>query len=191
MSLLSYLIYQGVQNLPIVALWCSVCHFLIQDMVTVNHAAAQPSNPNMTVFSTASENVACSRNVLALSHTNDLFLRKSSGISVQLEQKIKCVQINFLPMKSQNIYIYIQTDPLLSKGRCLILNQRSLKSFYVTVKSPDFALQEYSAVLLKCLMWQRIFVTNCNIFLYLRETFGQWYLWLRCVRFNRSMYCIL
>lgn len=89
-------------------------------------------------------------------------------------------------------YIHVQADPLLSEWRCLFLNQRSLKSFkVVTVKSPDFALREYSTVLLKCLTWQRIFVTYCNVFSYLRETFGQWCLWLCCVRFDKSMYCIL
>lgn len=35
MCLLSYLVNEGVQNLPIVALWCSMCHSLIQDVVGV------------------------------------------------------------------------------------------------------------------------------------------------------------
>lgn len=35
MCLLSYLVNEGVQNLPIVALWCSMCHSLIQDVVDV------------------------------------------------------------------------------------------------------------------------------------------------------------
>lgn len=124
---------------------------------------------------------------------------KSSGISIQIEQE-KQKRLNlFSPDEKPeymhtcvHIYTHVQADPLLSEGRRLFLNQRSLKSFkVVTVKSPDFALREYSTVLLKCLTWQRIFVTYCNVFSYLRETFGQWCLWLCCVRFDKSMYCIL
>lgn len=41
MCSLSYLVNEGVQNFPIVALWCSMCHSLKQDVVDV--AMSRPS----------------------------------------------------------------------------------------------------------------------------------------------------
>lgn len=50
MCLLSYLVNEGVQNLPIVALWCSMCHSLMWDVVDV--AMLQPSGQIKNVIVT-------------------------------------------------------------------------------------------------------------------------------------------